>query len=91
LERTIQLIKGGFSYRARKELRFIHEIWQPSYYDRRVRDGEEYATFREYVRRNPVKKRLVGVAEEFRFSSAGCGFQLDEAPHRLKPLEWVGA
>jgi hypothetical protein len=34
------LIKGGFSYRARKELGLVGEIWQPSYYDRRVRDFE---------------------------------------------------
>jgi len=37
LERAMQVIKGGFSYRARKELGFAGEIWQPSYYDRRVR------------------------------------------------------
>lgn len=41
LERALQLIKGGFSYRAKKELGFVREIWQPSYYDRRVRDVEE--------------------------------------------------
>ena len=50
LERALQLIKGGFSYRARKELGFMNEIWQPSYYDRRVRDMEEYVAFREYIR-----------------------------------------
>ncbi|MFZ0321065.1 MAG: transposase [Candidatus Sulfotelmatobacter sp.] len=36
LERAMQLIKGGFSYRAKKELGFAHDIWQSSYYDRRV-------------------------------------------------------
>ena len=30
LERALQLIKGGFSYRAKKELGFMREIWQPS-------------------------------------------------------------
>jgi REP element-mobilizing transposase RayT len=45
LERALQLIKGGFSYRARKELASPNEIWQPSYYDRRVRDMEEYVAF----------------------------------------------
>jgi putative transposase len=30
LERALQLIKGGFSYRARKELGFLGELWQPS-------------------------------------------------------------
>src|SRR5438067_7648754 len=34
LERAIQLIKGGFSFRAKRELGFMHEIWQPSFYDR---------------------------------------------------------
>ena len=42
LEKTVQFIKGGFSYRARKELRFNGEIWQTSFYDRRVRDAIEY-------------------------------------------------
>ena len=37
LERAMQLIKGGFSFRAKTELEFMHEIWQPSFYDRRVR------------------------------------------------------
>jgi hypothetical protein len=27
----------------------MNEIWQPSYYDRRVRDMEEYVAFREYI------------------------------------------
>jgi putative transposase len=63
LERAMQLIKGGFSFRAKKELGFGYEIWQPSYYDRRVRDGEEYFAFREYVRQNPVKRRMVSAAE----------------------------
>ena len=37
LEKAIQFIKGGFSYRARKELVFQGEIWQTSFHDRRVR------------------------------------------------------
>jgi len=90
LERAIQLIKGGFSFRAKKELGFMHEIWQPSYYDRRVRNAEEFFVFREYIRQNPVKRRLVGLAEEYRYSSAWHGFVLDGAPQRLKPAELVG-
>ncbi|HEV2117056.1 MAG TPA: transposase [Terriglobales bacterium] len=30
LERAMQLIKGGFSFRAKRELGFRHEIWQPA-------------------------------------------------------------
>jgi len=34
LERIVQLLKGGFSYRARKELGFASEIWQRGFADR---------------------------------------------------------
>ena len=80
----MQLIKGGFSYRAKKELGLILEIWQPGYYDWRVRDSVEYVAFRDYVRQNPERKRLAGTAQEFCFSLAGPGFQLDKAPQGVK-------
>ena len=86
LERAVQLIKGGFSFRAKRELGFSHEIWQPSYYDRRVRDAEEFFAFREYIRQNPVKKGLVKVAQEFPYSSAWPGYELDGLPERMNPL-----
>jgi putative transposase len=85
LERAIQLIKGGFSYRARKELGFGGEIWQPSYYDRRVRDVEEYINFKYYMRQNPVKRGVVKTPEEYTYSSAYPGFVMDAIPERLKP------
>jgi putative transposase len=31
LERSLQLIKGGFSYRVKKELGFAGEIWEKSF------------------------------------------------------------
>jgi|SRR5581483_3177516 len=86
LERALQLIKGGFSYRAAKELGFRGKIWQPSYYDRRVRDEIEYGNFRDYIRQNPVKRGLAQRAEFYPYSSASPNFELDEVPQRLKAL-----
>jgi putative transposase len=83
LERAIQFIKGGFSFRAKKELGFMHEIWQTSFYDRRVRDSGEYARFRYYIHMNPVRRGLVPAAEEFPYSSVR--IDLDEVPLGLKP------
>jgi putative transposase len=91
LERAMQLIKGGFSFRAKRELGFIHEIWQSSFYDRRVRDAEEYFAFREYIRQNAPKRGLAMRPEDYRYSSAWPGLVLDGAPRRLKPAEFVGA
>ena len=70
IEKAVQLIKGGFSYRAKKEFGFTSEIWQTSFYDHRVRDSVEYASFRHYIHMNPVRRGLVTSPEEFRFSSA---------------------
>jgi REP-associated tyrosine transposase len=87
LERAMQLIKGGFSFRARRELGFSGEIWEKSYHDRRVRDWQEYCAFRQYIHLNPVKKGLAGVAEQYSYSSARSGMALDAAPQRLKPSD----
>jgi putative transposase len=83
LEKTVQFIKGGFSYRARKELRFNGEIRQTSFYDRRVRDAIEYGRFRHYIHMNPVRGGLVALPEELVFSSIQ--LKLDEIPQWLKP------
>jgi len=77
LERAIQFIKGGFSYRAKRELGFTGEIWQNSFYDHRIRDHQEYLRCRHYIHMNPVRKGLVPTPEEFPYSSAK--LKLDES------------
>ncbi|SRR5712692_2309256 len=86
LERALQFIKGGFSYRVKKELGFGGEVWEKSFYDRRVRDVEDYHAFRKYIHVNPVKKGLATAAEEYPYSSARSELVLDEIPQRLKPI-----
>lgn len=90
LERALQLIKGGFSFRAKKELSFGGEIWEASFYDRRIRDWEESCQFTEYVHFNPVKAGLSETADRYRYSSVAAGFVLDPFPQRLKPIIQTG-
>ena len=85
LERSLQLIKGGFSYRAKKELGFAGEIWEKSFYDRRVRGAEDYYNFKQYIRQNPIKQGLVAGFADYPYSSARPEFAMDEVPPRLKP------
>jgi putative transposase len=82
----VQFIKGGFSYRAKKEGIFAGEIWGKSFYDRRVRNLAEYAAFRVYIQPNPVNRGLVRTPKEYRYSGARSGVALDEVPQRLKPV-----
>jgi putative transposase len=86
LERTMQLIKGGFSFRAGKEFSMKAEIWQTSFHDRRVRDSGEYSQFLGYIHSNPVKAGLCQNPEEWTYSSANEKFELDDVPQRLKPF-----
>jgi putative transposase len=89
LERAIQCVKGGFSYRAKKELGFVGNVWQPSYYDHRIRDFGEYCRCAAYIRENPVRKRLCELPDQFPYSSACPALTTDEVPRRLKPLSVV--
>jgi putative transposase len=86
LERALQLIKGGFSFRVSKELGIRREVWQKSFYDRRVRDAEQYEQFRLYIHQNPVRQGLATRPPEYPYSSANPQFVLDEVPQRLKPV-----
>ena len=86
LEKAVQLIKGGFSFRAGKLFGLRGNVWQTSFYDRRVRDTAEYESFRRYIHLNPVKRGMVPSAEQYAYSSASGMVLLDPAPQRLKPL-----
>lgn len=85
LEKAMQFIKGGFSYRAKKELGSNMEVWQKGFSDHRIRDFADYLHHVSYIRENPVRKHLCGRAEEFAYSSAQSGFELDPVPQGLKP------
>ncbi len=86
LERVLGLVKGRFSHEARLQLGLQGEIWQTSFYDRRIRDWQEFQRFRRYIHENPVRRGLVTAAKDFSFSSASGRFELDDIPQRLKPL-----
>ncbi len=86
LEKSVQLIKGGFSYRARKELGSNLEIWQKGFSDHRIRDAGDYLRHVDYIRKNPVRKNLCGSVEEYAYSSALASMELDPVPQGLKPV-----
>ena len=68
LERAVQLIKGGFSYRLGKAKRGL--VWQESFTSHRIRDEEDYVHHAAYIRMNPVRARMVERPELYPYSSA---------------------
>ncbi len=87
LERAVQFIKGGFSFRVRKELQSSMEIWQIGFSDHRIRDAEDYHMHIGYIWRNPVGRKLVDTAAEYPYGSAFPGSLKDAVPQWLKPLD----
>lgn len=81
LERAVQFIKGGFSFRLKSSL----PVWQASFTNHRVRDDEDFERHREYIWSNPVRAGLVVKAEDYPHSSPRGKFGLDSAPPGLKP------
>jgi putative transposase len=84
LERAIQFIKGGYSHALGVELGRKGEVWQRGFTEHRIRDAADFDAHRNYIHENPVKRRLVEVAADYRYSSAYPGFKLDSWPSAAK-------
>ena len=80
LEKALQLMKGGFSFRLKSRL----EVWERGHFDKRVPTHEAYEACVSYIHQNPVVARLAQSAEAYRFSSASMSEEVDVMP------EWFG-
>jgi putative transposase len=85
VERAVQFIKGGFAFRAGKELGFKSPVWQRGFSEMRIFDAVGCARVREYIDQNPVKRGLALNPTEYAYSSANVVFELDDVPQGLKP------
>jgi putative transposase len=81
LEKAVQLVKGSFSFRAKREFAWKFDIWQPGFSDHRIRDEADWKRHLEYTRRNPVEARLVDEAGLYSYM----GFPRPDFPQGLKP------
>jgi len=80
LEKAIQLMKGGFSFRLKSKL----DVWERGHFDRRIKDREGYEACVGYIHVNPVKARLAANAEDFKYSSAHPSASVDSMPDWLR-------
>ena len=67
IEKAMQLIKGGFSYRLKKEFDFPGEVWQRGFSEVQVLNKESLQQHRAYIAMNPVKEGLVESSEQYPF------------------------
>jgi putative transposase len=59
VERAMQFVKSGFSYRLRKEIGYTGDVWQRGFSEVRVDNRESFLQHREYIAQSPVKAGLV--------------------------------
>jgi putative transposase len=81
VEKSMQLIKGGYSFHAKRELEWKGEIWQRGFTDHRIRDLEDWQRHLGYIQNNPVNAHLINDAAHYEFM----GFPDVAFPRGLKP------
>ena len=67
IEKAVQFIKGGFSYRLKKEHGYIGDVWQRGFSEVRVDDRDSFLRHREYIAQNPVKRGLADSPEQYQY------------------------
>jgi putative transposase len=65
IEKAMQLIKGGFSFRLKRESQFLGEVWQRGFSETRADDTESFLGYRGYIAQNPVKAGLAASPGEY--------------------------
>jgi putative transposase len=89
IERAVQFVKGGFAFRASRELGLSAPVWQRGFSEVRILDADAFLKTGEYIRNNPVVRHLVSEAVLYPYSSAYPGFEVDAVPQGLKPVYQV--
>jgi putative transposase len=79
LEKAVQFIKGNVSHRLKSKF----PVWTPSFNETQIRNLESFESSRRYTLQNPVRAKLVVIAEEFPYSSAGKKHSVHPIPEHL--------
>jgi putative transposase len=80
IEKAVQLIKGGSAYRASHELGVNSQVWERGFSEIRILNHAEFAIRAQYIRENPIRAGLVTRAEQYPYSSAAPGCEVDLPP-----------
>ncbi|MCD7099326.1 transposase [Stenotrophomonas sp. MMGLT7] len=78
LSRCMQSYKSRSAQAINASLRRRGRIWQPGFYDHRVRDDEDQRCLALYVVTNPIRAGLVKRASEYPYG--WCRWPLEENP-----------
>ncbi len=66
LEKAMQYIKGGFSFRLKSRL----DVWMRSFNQTQILSEEKFRAAVLYIEQNPIRRGLAQTAAEYAYSSA---------------------
>jgi putative transposase len=69
IEKAAQLMKGNFSFRAKKEFGVKAEIWQKGFSEVQILTEQSFVHHQNYIDENPVKAGLARSADEYPYCS----------------------
>jgi putative transposase len=79
LEKAMQFIKGGFSFRLKSK----HDVWMRSFNESQIMTEDKFIDCVRYIEQNPVRRGLVSTPEAYSFNSAASG-PLDPMPLHMR-------
>ena len=85
IEKAMQFIKGGFSFRLKSRL----DVWMRSFNESQIMSEEKFRSCLRYIEENPVRRGLVRSPSEYQFGSARCG-ALDPMPSHFAAIGGPG-
>ncbi len=69
LEKAMQFIKGGFSFRLKSKL----DVWMRSFNESQVMSQDKFRSCLRYIEENPVRRGLATAPDAYPYSSAASG------------------
>jgi putative transposase len=85
LEKSIQFIKGGSSYRLSHQRGERIDLWNAGFHDWTIRDIADWNAKAQYIRENPRRAGLTEHPQDWPYSSANGRLQLDPMPATFLP------
>ena len=83
LEREIQFIKGGFSFRIKGK----PPVWERSFNEVLIATPEKFEAFKKYTEKNPVRAGLSASVAKYAHSSANFLEGIDPIPRHFAQVK----
>jgi len=80
LEKAMQFIKGGFSFRLKSRT----DVWERSFNEVQILVPEKFRACKAYIELNPVRAGLASAAVEFPYGSTANPGMVDPVPTHLR-------